>query len=245
MRLTWRGQAGPAQAFFKQVPRPGPGGGERLCHQKARLGWLVGDFKTKPGKPFAAAHSPHLEQWHLHSWRTTCPNKGNTWAGVDSSSCSSFKWLALGVLTSPPAPPHGATTGCQPRTASTKPRTQVAGPGMIYASAADALFRVFQDVLSAPARRRQSWGSRPPCGERGPSLRLNPYSCLLSPCPHHPQAHGSTPSCTSQVLLSSFSKFPAQPHTLPSPCPPPGRQSSSPLPAASHSTDRNIEGEPF
>lgn len=108
------------------------------------------------------------------------------------------------------------TTSCQPRTASIKPRTQVAGPGMIYASAADALFRVFQDVLSAPARRRQSRGSRPPCGERGPSLRLNPYSCLLSPCPHHPQAHGSTPSCTSQVLLSSFSKFPAQPRTLPS-----------------------------
>lgn len=68
-------------------------GGEKLCHQKARLGWLVGDFKTKPGKPFAAAHSPHLEQWHLHSWRTTCPNKGNTWDGVDSSSCSSFKKL--------------------------------------------------------------------------------------------------------------------------------------------------------
>lgn len=114
---------------------------------------------------------------------------------------------------------------------------------MIYASTADALFRVFQDVLSALARRRQSWGSRPPCSERGPSLCLNPYSCLLSPCPHHPQVHGSTPSCTSHVLLSSFIKFPAQPHILPSSLPSSGQAKQPHAPRSIAQPDRTAQTE--
>lgn len=124
------------------------------------------------------------------------------------------------------------------------------------------IVQVFQDTLSATAQRTTGLEEtelvepitlRPAGTIRTSQSRWLPAVTVLSP-----QAHRSTPSHISHVLLSSFSKCPAQPPMLSSSSSPPlpGRPSSpcspqhhlagshntkeSPLKSSSHPTSRKV-----
>lgn len=109
-----------------------------------------------------------------------------------------------------------------------KAGAQVKGTGTIYAFAADIIFVFLRQAVSkTTARRRRNRGSRLLRGRQGLPVHLNRQGCLLSPCPHCPQAHRSTPSHISHAALSPFSKCPTQPSSSSSSSP--SRQEKQPL----------------